>query len=227
MKRLLQSLAVAMGTVVIGGGAMAADIVRPPPAAKPVVVVPRAYDWSGHYFGIQGGWDNNHAKTGIYSSDENGGLVGLYGGWNWQHSGNWVFGLDASINWDWARAHASSPPSTSFDAGPNWKGFIRGRLGVALDRILIYGTGGAAVTGYTATCRAAPCGGNGTSASATPWGWTAGLGVDWAISSTLIARLDWAYQNYGTFTIHGNGNFNNQPVTLTANTLTIGLAMKF
>ena len=35
---------------------MAADVVRPPPAAKPVVVVPRAYDWSGHYFGIQGGW---------------------------------------------------------------------------------------------------------------------------------------------------------------------------
>jgi outer membrane immunogenic protein len=187
-----------------------------------VVVIPKAYDWGGHYFGIQGGWDGNQAQTGIYKSDENGGIVGLFGGWNIQHAGNWVFGLDASLNWDFARAHASSPPSTTFDAGPHWKGFVRGRLGFALDRILIYGTGGAAVMRYEASS-SAPV----TSASATPWGWTAGLGVDWAVSSNLFARLDWAYQNYGTFTIHGSGAFNNQAVSLTANTFTVGLAMKF
>ena len=44
---------------------MAADIVRPPPAAKPVVVVPRAYDWSGHYFGIQGGWETHHQVSHV------------------------------------------------------------------------------------------------------------------------------------------------------------------
>ena len=217
MKRLLQSLIIATGVVGISGAAMAADIIRPPPAAKPVVVVPRAYDWSGHYIGIQGGWDNNHASTPPYASDENGGIAGIYGGVNFQHAGNWVFGLDASINWDWARATSTSPNcSCSFEAGPHWKGFVRGRLGLALDRILIYGTGGAAVMGYQVTGAGA--------GSATPWGWTAGLGAEFAVHSNWTLRLDWAYQDYGTF--HLNNSLNT-PVSVTANTFTVGLAAKF
>ncbi len=59
------------------------------------------------------------------------------------------------------------------------------------------------------------------------WGWTAGAGVDWALTNNLIARFDWAYQNYGTFTINGTGAFNGTQVSATANTFTLGLAMKF
>ena len=106
----------------------------------------------------------------------------------------------------------------TFTAGPDWKGFIRGRLGFTAGRLLIYGTGGAAVTHYTASVVGPGSG------SATPWGWTAGAGVEMAITNNLIGRLDWAYQNYGTFNL--NGGLSGVPVSLTANTYMAGLALK-
>jgi outer membrane immunogenic protein len=226
MHRFWKSLIIATGAIGLSGAAMAADIVRPPPPVKPIVVAPRAYDWSGHYIGVQGGWDSNHATTDVFSTTETGGIFGVYGGWNWQHAGNWVFGFDASFNWDKARGGDSSAPLAN-DAGPTWKGFLRGRLGVGLDRVLLYGTAGAAVMRYTASVDTV---GTGT---ATPWGWTAGLGAEWAVHSNWTMRLDWAYQDYGTFNLSCSScgtyptGIDGTPVHVTANTFTIGVGMKF
>jgi outer membrane immunogenic protein len=68
---------------------------------------------------------------------------------------------------------------------------VRGRLGYAVDRVLIYATGGA-VYGDTTL--------NGTvstvgpfSSSATFWTWTAGAGVEAAFSGSWSAKLEYLY----------------------------------
>jgi outer membrane immunogenic protein len=224
MRSLLKSLLLAAGVISVGsvagvgGVAMAADVVRPPPVvAKPIVVAPR-FSWTGHYIGVQGGWDNNQAETPPYSADEDGGILGVFGGWNFAHVGALVWGFDASANW--TNARGCDPDAPDCDAGPTFKGFLRGRVGLPLDRLLFYGTFGAAVMHYTADV---DCCGSG---SATPWGWTAGLGLDWAWSDRHFLRLDWAYQDYGTFTLDGSGAVDGTEVSVTANTFMIGVGWK-
>ena len=73
---------------------------------------------------------------------------------------------------------------------------IRGRLGVAFDRFLVFGTGGLAwgnpSTSYALIGGApfATNGGNGT-------GWTVGGGVDYAFSDSVFGRLEYRYTNLG------------------------------
>jgi outer membrane immunogenic protein len=221
MRHLLTSLVLTSGALAFSGAAMAADIVRPPPppAVQPIVIAPATYDWTGHYLGVQGGWETNSASSPGFSANEDGGLAGVYGGFNVQRN-NWVWGLDASINWDDAKGGDSSAPLGN-SAGPTWKGLIRGRLGVAFNRTLIYATGGAAVMGYKANVDTF------SSASATPWGWTAGAGAEWALRSKWTVRVDWAYQDYGTFTLKGPAPVGGTSTHVTANTFTAGLGMKF
>src|SRR6478752_6537715 len=110
-------LIAAMAAAAIGTAATAADSRRPA-----VVVVPNP--WVGHYVGVHVGWDSNEA--------DNGGIVGVFGGWNFAHYNNWIWGLDASLNWTAAASDGA------------WKGWVRGRLGVPVDQFLLYGTLGAA-----------------------------------------------------------------------------------
>ena len=182
MRRFLKSLVLASGVIALAGSAMAADIVRPPPAAKPVIVAPRGYSWVGHYVGIQGGWDMND----VAGTTDSGGIFGVFGGWNFSHVANSIWGLDASFNW-------------TGGFGSTWKTFIRGRWGHALDRTLIYVSGGAVGVG------------GGTAVS--NWGWTAGVGLDQAFGNRHFLRLDWAYQNFGS--------------SQTSNTFMVGLGMHF
>ena len=59
---------------------------------------------------------------------------------------------------------------------------MRGRAGYAFDRILIYGTGGAAFGNVQASCAALPF------SSSTQTGWTAGAGVEFAFTPNLTGK---------------------------------------
>jgi outer membrane immunogenic protein len=219
MKSILRKIALgALLTLAATGAATAADFGdgAPAPAFVP------AFDWSGTYFGVQAGLDWNSALTPPFSATESGAIAGLYGGVNWQTDPNWVFGLDGSINWDGARGTATPPaPGTPNSAGPTWKGFVRGRVGYAFDNMLIYASGGGAVMGYRATVTGVGTG------SATPWGWTIGAGVEFAMSSGWVGRIDYAYQDFGTFTLAGTAPVGGTAVSVTSNTLTVGIARKY
>jgi len=146
---------------------MAADAVDPSGAYVP-------YDWSGFYFGVNGGYawadaetsENSITTTGDLigippgdvamtysgadgSADLDGGFGGVQFGYNVQH-GAWVFGAEADYQ------YASLSQSDSFlgsDLGPTYEtsaelrhfGTVRGRIGYAFDTVLIYGTGGLAI----------------------------------------------------------------------------------
>jgi len=214
MRAFVQTAFLAAGLSGLSGIALAADPIRP---VVPIVVPP--FSWTGAYIGVQGGWDDNRLETDLFggeSADANGGLFGIFAGYNWAFGGawgNWVVGIDGSINWANARATTTSPGGWNIDAGPTWKGFIRGRLGLAWDRLLLYGTLGGVAMNFEET--------NFGLGSNTPWGWTAGLGADWAITNNVFLRLDWAHQWFDTSTVGGVSYTND------ADSVTFGIAYKF
>lgn len=209
------------------GAASAADIYQaPPPISSPIYTPAPMFTWTGAYIGLQGGYDWNRASTtedGGHSANVDGFIGGLYGGYNWQTATNWVLGIDGSINW--SGASGSAPSTIANTADVNWKGLIRGRLGYAWDRFMLYGTAGAAVAGFSATT-GAPDNGSG---SATPWGWTVGAGAEVALTDNVVARLDYSYQDYGTFNVNMAGDVftGAVPTSLTSHTVMGGIALKF
>jgi outer membrane immunogenic protein len=166
--------------------ASAADL-RPPVLKAPPPVV-ETWSWTGFYLGGNGGYSWGRSKTtidyystttglsivppaGSITSDKfnmNGGIAGGQIGYNWQ-SGNWVWGLEADIQWSGQKGDAAFvcglpavgtgpclPGLTFVPAGVTgtalnltekleWFGTVRGRLGLLwTPSLLAYVTGGLA-----------------------------------------------------------------------------------
>src|SRR5258708_308709 len=85
------------------GAAAAADMSRPfPQIARPAPssIYNYAYNWSGPYAGINGGFGwGSSTWNGIPATfDPNGGMFGGQIGYNWQF-GAWVTGLEGDADW--------------------------------------------------------------------------------------------------------------------------------
>lgn len=149
-------------------------------------------------------------------------IGGVHAGYNWQIS-NWVLGVEG--DWQWTGAKSSfcrptddsSPPCSDIGRGSltingetRGIGTIRGRLGYAFDRVMVYGTGGVAFVdlrdSITADCQVAGCADsvnkNRTSAdfSSVKTGWVAGAGVEWMVSPNWIIRSEYLHIDAGTST---------------------------
>ena len=176
------------------------------------------YDWSGFYIGGDGGYSwgtsNRTLTTGAgvplapYSYDVNGTFAGGFIGGNYQF-GQLVVGAEG----DWQRSRltgnsqqlASLGAAGAFPGGPflisttiKDYGSLRGRVGVAFDRFLAFGTAGWACgnlsTSY-ALIGAAPFVTNGSDCAK---GWTAGAGVDYAFTHEVFGRIEYRYTNLAT-----------------------------
>lgn len=73
----------------------------------------------------------------------------------------------------------------------DWLGTVRGRAGYAWDRVLFYGTGGVAFGNLQAAAGALPF------SSSTQIGWTAGAGVEVALSPNWTAKVEYLYVDLG------------------------------
>ena len=71
---------------------------------------------------------------------------------------------------------------------------FRSRAGFAADRVLFYGTAGGAVGNIQANGAAF------TSTSSTQFGWTAGAGIEGALTDNLTARIEYLYVDLGNNT---------------------------
>lgn len=78
------------------------------------------------------------------------------------------------------------------------QGSVRGRLGVAFDRLLVYATGGAAFAEFQVTIPDAD--GDPYKYSRDRVGYTVGGGIEYAFTNNLSARIEYRYSDYGTFT---------------------------
>ena len=160
-------------------------------------------------------YDNEY--NGFRNDDDATFTGGAQMGFNWQF-GAWVAGVEADINY---RGNGDNNGFNILGTGNNynnyglyhsgadrgnWFGTLRARLGFALDRTLIYATGGLAVgdTGGGGNLYAyrrdtpgvaitnADWRSNGDDTS---WGWTLGAGVEHAFSNNWTAKLEYLYVN--------------------------------
>jgi outer membrane immunogenic protein len=170
----------------------AADLPRQMVMKAPPAYV--AYNWTGLYAGINGGgaWGSSRwDSTGGFNVS--GGLVGGTLGYNWQ-LGTWVVGLEGDLDWaDIQGTVTTGACPAGCQSRDNWLGTIRGRVGYAFDRWLPYVTGGLAVGGVQASVP----GFSGT--TSTQAGWTAGLGVEYAVTTNWRAKLEYLHVDLGSF----------------------------
>jgi outer membrane immunogenic protein len=197
---LLASAAIA-GTPI--ATANAADLPAAIPA-KARMAVP-SFGWTGFYVGanVGGVWtDSSMIETDPFqilpipsnSIHQSSLIGGVQAGYNWQIS-NIVLGLEADFDF----ASANKQVSLGSLAGLNTHhsrlstlATVRGRLGMAFDRLLAYATGGAAFarlknevinTGFPFTASR----GNSTT------GWTIGGGLEYAISNHWTFKVEYLY----------------------------------
>jgi outer membrane immunogenic protein len=199
--------------------AATAPYTRPPAPALVCKSLPAsyAYDWTAFYLGGDGGYGWGTANgtltdvAGVpltpYNYRANGPLAGLFIGGNYQFN-KFVVGVEG--DWQWSNLIGNNQtlaplgatgafPSGPFTVSTTVKDYasIRGRLGVAFGRFLVFGTGGLAwgnpSTSYALT-GAAPFVTNGGNST----GWTAGAGVEYAFTDSVFGRIEYRYTNLRT-----------------------------
>jgi outer membrane immunogenic protein len=211
MKKILL-VAASLAALGAAGPAAAADLAaRPYTKAPPIVAL--AYDWSGFYIGINGGWGSSHncwtdtavlgvaiAPTAEGCHDASGGTIGGQVGYRWQSSA-FVFGLEAQGNWaDFSGTNASfatlglATDRTRIDAF----GLFTGQIGYAWNNALLYVKGGAAVTDnrydglITATNTLVD------RVTNTRWGGTVGVGLEYGFTPNWSAAVEYDHLFMGT-----------------------------
>jgi outer membrane immunogenic protein len=213
--RLLASAAIG---ALSAGSAVAADIPR---KAGPVAVAPPACArFHGFYIGGHGGsvlynhrfkelsgfLHNIDSDLGSSASDADltkwGWHAGVTGGYNWQARCT-VFGVEA--DWSWASVKADKLFSL-FDnpsedvyvrSKMKWFGTVRARTGVVVDNLLLYVTGGFAYARFDRTLRVTDDSDTETFSSRdTRWGWTAGVGTEWAINQNWSLKGEVLYLGF-------------------------------
>lgn len=192
------------------------------------LVVPASaqpYNWTGFYLGGQLGaqWMQSRSSfnylewTYTYFSGSNtfhdtsfmgGGQVGF----NWKPPGiPLVLGVEADVIWSnhdkGGEIYYSAYPYTPFHGRSELgvQGSIRGRLGWAIKRVLLYGTGGVgfgdckATTIYTSRF----LGSASFDKSETRVGWTVGAGVEYALPSFShwLIRIEYRYTDLGSINL--------------------------
>jgi outer membrane immunogenic protein len=194
-------LLVTASLIALGAPALAADLAaRPYTKAPPMVAA--AYDWSGFYAGINGGWGSSRNSWtavppttpfigGEGSHDADGGTVGGQVGYRWQ-AGTFVFGLEAQGNWaDFSGSNLSTlypnVNTTSIDAF----GLFTGQVGYAVNNVLLYVKGGAAVTSNTYRINSLVGAPIGVTGDDTRWGGTIGAGLEYAFAPNWSVGVEY------------------------------------
>jgi len=168
-----------------------------------------ASSWAGPYLGATLGYewgrvDNNPTRpTGIEG--------GIAAGYNWQ-MGQFVAGVETDIS-----VSAASDTFAPWQFSNPWFGTARGRAGVAVGNVLIFGSAGLAYGSLTAITP-----GN-LSETRSSVGWAAGLGAEVGFMPHWSAKGEWLYLDLSdhAFTVTGTNN------GLTANLVRLGVNYHF
>lgn len=224
-KRLRHILIICLG-LAVASPAAAADM----PMLTKAPIAPQAEPrttWSGFYSGGNVGYGWNHAvvadtfsvpgfgtlgPTTTLTENLNGAVWGGQIGYNWQLN-SLVFGLEADFNGSaqkFAEPYACDvggavvPGCTVFPKDRiGWFSTARGRIGYAVDRYLVYATGGAAWQSLKSDGHVTIAGAGGWdvfSTSTTRSGFTVGGGAEAALSSNWSLGLEYLYLDTGTKT---------------------------
>jgi outer membrane immunogenic protein len=174
---------------------------------------------------------------GGFGGDNDSFLAGVHAGYNFQ-IGSIVVGVEGDIEglfgddddndfngvlYSQVSPGVFAPAAYAFSANTlDWQGSIRGRVGFAFDRALIYATGGFAFGGVSGGFS------NGLidNGDDTITGWTIGGGVEYAFTNNLTTRIEYRYTNFeGDDSVFNNVNFGGGDLDF--HTVKVGLSYKF
>jgi outer membrane immunogenic protein len=218
MRKIITAIAGVAALSVAGStGAQAADM---PAKAPPAAVV--GYTWNGLYVGgnVGGAWSSGWSGTQSFSPlagnipvtfdhHGSGAIAGGQIGYNWQPTRNWVLGIEADLQWSGLDGGTSFSPlpiggpvvanSATMSRDLQWFGTVRGRLGYAWDRWMVYGTGGFAYgqVRYDSALVFTLVTYGPVSVRSIETGWTAGGGVEHAFLNDWSAKVEYLYVSLG------------------------------
>ncbi|MDB5509533.1 MAG: porin family protein [Hyphomicrobiales bacterium] len=217
--------------------ASAADLPRRNVA--PIFSAP-IFTWTGFYLGAHAGYTWGKAQgrysdgAAIAGSTSPGGFLGgLHAGYNWQ-TGALVLGVEGDVDYTrFKGSRALTYTATGLATGltgkvaQDWQGSVRARVGYAIDNILLYGTGGLALTSVDTTLAGA---GVSRTLTSSRMGWTLGAGAEFAFSHNWSTRVEYRYTDFG----RKNATFNAVAlvpvvgnVRLKEQAVTVGVSYKF
>jgi outer membrane immunogenic protein len=232
MQRIFLTLATATAFAVAPAATiLAADVARPV-IYKVQQPAPALYNWTGFYLGVNlgGSWGRESHELfngpggnseGGFTHDPDGVIGGGQIGYNWQFAPwfGWgtgtVLGIEADIQGSSQRSRidgAFSDPifgPVTFSGGVedklDWFGTVRGRAGIAFDRVLWYATGGWAFGeakldegALTSSNAAGVIASTAFSTSNRMDGWTVGGGIEWAFLGNWTAKFEYLYIDFGS-----------------------------
>jgi opacity protein-like surface antigen len=229
MKRLILGAAAAL---LLSAGPAAADGM---PTKGHVRGSDSGTTWGGLYLGLHAGLGvgNTEGQIGPITSDYevSGGLYGVQLGWLGQW-GNVVAGIEGTYSGSSIQGNDAGCLVfiVGFDCSRevNAIGTVVGRAGLAYDRALIYGLAGVAWADVDTEIRVlnTPF----LSGGETHVGWTAGFGLEWALSNRVSARIEYAHTDFGSEThslsIPGVGGAIPDRVSLDTDTVKLGINVK-
>jgi outer membrane immunogenic protein len=202
---LRKFLLATVATVAFAGAASAADM----PARMATKAVPfvQMYNWTGFYAGVNlgYGWGRASDDFGV-AGNLNGVIGGGQIGYNWQMN-NLVVGIETDFQGSGQRQSWAGTGVGFTATGSDrirYFGTVRGRLGYAFDRTLLYVTGGYAYTnvGADASVTTVPGGVTTTSSSnTTKSGYALGAGLEYAFAGPWTAKAEYLYVDSGTVAV--------------------------
>jgi outer membrane immunogenic protein len=214
MKKSLLATTMIAG-LMVAGAAQAADMPVKAPVRSPDCCV--YANFGGWYLGINGGGGiaSNYGATLTEDLSEtpetlpiNGkrsfGLVGVHGGYNWQ-MGQAVFGVEG--DYSWVNAKSSTTFAEDATDGPGFDtvsaklrslASVRGRAGVVVGNLMVYGTAG---WGWARTNFSFDDQGTILHVSRTTSGIVGGVGAEWYLTSvgpgSLLLRTEYLHYAFG------------------------------
>ncbi len=246
MKKII--VAAAAFVALTAGQAMAADVLpvaygAPPP---PIYV----YNWTGFYVGGQlgGGWNTTNwfedfttsgsggfAGPGFLDGTVNASGVLAGGQIGFDYQLGWaVWGLQAEGSWANITGNAGCfgevvGTTQSCTQSVSALGTITGRVGASYNNFLFYFSTGAAWQHEqlqnicAAGCAPPPV----FSVSGLAWGWTIGVGLEYAFARDWSAFLQYNYMGFGTRDLSFGGGLFSENISENVNIVKVGVNYRF
>jgi outer membrane immunogenic protein len=194
-------------TCLIASPALAADLGGPrrlPPPdnfEEPYVSPSKPPLWQGLYWGLSGGygWGDSSGSldANSASTDPEGFLASVSVGYNMLLGSSLLLGIEGDLGVMDVSADDEVAGDGIYRAslGPLW-GTLRGRAGLAMGPLLLYGTGGLAFANLDEV--SLNMGDNFAEDSELRAGWVAGGGVEFAFSQSVSAKVEYLHMDFGS-----------------------------
>ncbi|MGL4288463.1 MAG: outer membrane protein [Phreatobacter sp.] len=209
MKKLIIAAAALAG---LASSAQAADL-GVQRVAVPAAILAPVFNWTGFYVGLNAGVGIANTNLGTLSGGAlpgsgTGFVGGAQVGYNYQIN-NFVLGVEGDFGYFGVRRSFDTGLGVGLFSGywkTNWDASIRARAGVAIDRLLLYVTGGVAFADFGAGTSFGGAALLVNSTNQTRVGWTIGGGAEYAFTPNWTVRGEYLYSNYGNKDIFGPGS---------------------